>query len=119
MKTLRLTIAAALLVAPTLVHAHGSSWRCTVTAKWACGSGVPCYEVDVWSKVDFLARTYQRCNAKDGCTTFQATVSKSGNYTNVTIPDRGLMMQIEMSTAKFISAAQHLRELRHCAPERS
>jgi hypothetical protein len=123
MKILKLTLAAALLVAPTLAQA--TTWRCTTTEKWQCSPGKgQCIALDpktVWAKVDFTGQTYQRCDAKKPCDTYPMTIETLGNYTHINIPSRGMMVKVEVSTAKFVEVVSLMLDtlisFGTCAPE--
>jgi hypothetical protein len=87
----------ALLLAATLIPAGAAATplRCTWTERSACGPENGCRPVPAatWALLDVDGREYQRCDAK-GCDAYSAVISRSGAYTLVDLPGRGMFAKL-------------------------
>ena len=101
---------------PVLVGALSVLWlmagmvraetTCTITEKMQCAQGQGCQSVKntIVVRIDMERRIYSRCDAK-GCDDLQAQFSNSGTFTNIAVPQSGLLSKLTTDGSSFTEVA--------------
>lgn len=78
--------------------------KCQITQKYNCSSN-SCENVvpTITSHIDTKGSTYSRCDAK-GCDDYRASVTKSGDFINIALPERGMLAKISIDNG-FVEVA--------------
>ena len=89
--------------------------ECRVTQKLSCAAGEGCTPVaaTTWNVVDLARQTYARCDQK-GCDSYPASFNRSGVFTVIDVPRRGMVAKIadtggflEVATIGMIALVSH------------
>ena len=88
-------LAIGLAVLATSVPARAETYRCDFTVKRQCSSDGQCRTLPpvVWATFDMGTSTYSRCD-RNGCDSYRATVSRSGIFRILALPENGLFTKI-------------------------
>jgi hypothetical protein len=113
---MRRSIGLACLAAALATPAAGQGvFECRTMQKHSCVAGEGCKPVaaTTWSVIDLARQTYARCDQK-GCDSYPASFSRSGVFTIVDVPRRGMIAKIadtgaflEVVTIGMIALASH------------
>ncbi len=78
-------------------------WRCDATSKFSCSAeGCEAVRPTVWLNLDFVTRTYERCDTK-GCDSYLMDHSPSGMFTQVRlIGHPGMFFKSVSDGSKFV-----------------
>ena len=78
---------------------------CTITEKQYCeqGHGCKAIPITVYNRLDLQRSVYSRCDALH-CDDYPAQFTKSGAYTVIDVPDRGLIAKLS-ATSEFTEVA--------------
>ncbi|MGH6769977.1 MAG: hypothetical protein ACRECO_13255 [Xanthobacteraceae bacterium] len=88
---------------------------CRVTQKLSCAAGEGCTPVaaTTWNVVDLARQTYARCDKK-GCDSYPASLTRSGVFTVIDVPGRGMTAKIansggflEVATIGIVALVSH------------
>ena len=90
--TFKLIVAVSTLLASPVA---AEPMTCRWTSKQQCDPGAACRPAinKVWAPADVTGKRYQRCD-RNGCDTYDATVSNAGAYTTFDLVGRGVFMKI-------------------------
>ena len=106
MRGRRMTSAKAVVVLTTALAGCSApayaSVRCAIQAKYSCSpEGCEGVKPSVSSRIDLERGTYSRCDTK-GCEDYAAAISRSGDFANVALPERGMLAKVSMSDGAFV-----------------
>src|SRR4029078_5583084 len=75
--------------------ADAGAWQCKIAEKQTCGPQEGCRPspITITHYIDLDRKTYSRCDTK-GCDTYDAQISQSGMFSNIAVPERGLMARV-------------------------
>jgi hypothetical protein len=99
----------AILIAVALILTVGGftppakQMRCEVASKFSCGSD-GCTPVDTGSAFNLInlnESTFSRCDRK-GCDEYAATITRSGVYLNINLPERAVLAKLDMTGDKYV-----------------
>ena len=78
---------------------------CVIADKNVCAEG-KCRPIEnnITVEIDWDKNTYSRCDSK-GCSEYPASVTRSGEFLNVSLPQGGTMAKISISNSAFLEVA--------------
>ena len=104
----RILLIGAVFLAFTPVHAQ--EIKCQIRNKYVCESGgCKSLPAKVWNIVDATKQTYAHCDSA-GCDKYNAQISRSGEFVNIGVPDRGVIakMALDGSTFHEVASLMHV-----------
>jgi hypothetical protein len=79
-----------------------ASVRCVIQPKYSCSpEGCESVKPSVSIRIDPERGTYSRCDFK-GCDDYAAAISRSGDFVNVALPERGMLAKVSTSDGGFV-----------------
>lgn len=85
--------------------ASAQTVRCEIRTKHQCDAqGCQNVSPSVWDILDLKSRSIARCDSKR-CDAYLAQFSTSGNYVNISVPDRGFSAKMSSDGSAFTEIA--------------